>query len=385
MANRRGLSNAELELELHGLPEDCSDSESNVSDEDLSPASNSDEDFISRPSSSPDSDENLESLESYTFSVNQIQIGQLRDRSSNFISYASEASTSNCSQLESRNATTGVCVTTFHEENGTRPSLEDGSRHVGKDKTTIWTVTAHNINTHGKFSAQNVLKEAADPIAHARRNVTEGSVSSSWRMFIDDSMLRHIKKCTETEVRRHGAENSSLSLEELDAFIALLYARGAYSATNLKLHHMWSNVWGPPVFSQTMGRNRFKEIVRYLSFDMKNRNDELRPRGESLPENVVIRLMEPYLTTGRNGTTDNFFTSLKLAERLKAMQTSIVGTMKRTRKEIPAVNLSVPGPAGVKKRKLNNIERTSTLTEKELKEKMDKDSDRFSEQLYKCK
>ncbi|KAF2888432.1 hypothetical protein ILUMI_17741, partial [Ignelater luminosus] len=214
-----------------------------------------------------------------------------------------------------------------------------------------------------------------------------------------------------TEVRRHGAENWSLSLEELDA---LLYARGAYSATNLKLYHMWLNVWGPPVFSQTMGRNRFKEILCYLRFDIKNSRserlktdkfalvsetwntfienclfcykqgqdvtvdeqlfpskarcnftqfmankpdkfgikfwmladvkskymcnafpylgkDELRPEGESLPENVVIRLMEPYLRTGRNVTTDNFFTSFKLAERLKAMQTSIVGAMKRTR------------------------------------------------------
>ncbi|KAF2891488.1 hypothetical protein ILUMI_14685 [Ignelater luminosus] len=65
--------------------------------------------------------------------------------------------------------------------------------------------------------------------------------------------------------------------------------------------------------------------------------DELRLEGESLPENVVIRLMEPCLRTGRNVATDNFFTSLKLAERLKAKQTSIVGTTIRTRKEIPAV------------------------------------------------
>ncbi|KAF2892416.1 hypothetical protein ILUMI_13754 [Ignelater luminosus] len=65
--------------------------------------------------------------------------------------------------------------------------------------------------------------------------------------------------------------------------------------------------------------------------------DELRPEEEAHPENVVIKLTEPYLRRGRNVTIDNFFTSLKLAERLKAMQTSIVGTMKRTRKEIPAV------------------------------------------------
>ncbi|KAF2883036.1 hypothetical protein ILUMI_23139 [Ignelater luminosus] len=181
MANKRSLSDAELELELlHGLPEDCSDPESNVSDKYLSPASDSDKDFIPPPSNSSDCDENLkcvQSLESCTCSVNQVQIdckrkrsrgreisrgkrctvGQLRGRSSNFISYAFQASTSNCSQPESGNATSEACVTIFHEENGARSSLKVGSCHAGKDKSTIWIVTAHN---NGRFSAQNVLKEA---------------------------------------------------------------------------------------------------------------------------------------------------------------------------------------------------------------------------------
>ena len=62
--------------------------------------------------------------------------------------------------------------------------------------------------------------------------------------------------------------------------------------------------------------------------------DDLRPQSEPLSEYVVIKLMEPYIKSGRNVTTDNFFTSLKLGERLKALQTSIVGTVKRTRREI---------------------------------------------------
>ena len=45
--------------------------------------------------------------------------------------------------------------------------------------------------------------------------------------------------------------------------------------------------------------------------------------------------MEPFTGKGRNVTTDNFFTSLQLAEHLKAKNTSIVGTMNRARKEIP--------------------------------------------------
>lgn len=42
------------------------------------------------------------------------------------------------------------------------------------------------------------------------------------------------------------------------------------------------------------------------------------------------------LKKGRNVTTDNFFTSLKLAEKLRSESTSIVGTMRRARREVPA-------------------------------------------------
>jgi len=50
-----------------------------------------------------------------------------------------------------------------------------------------------------------------------------------------------------------------------------------------------------------------------------------------------MRLMPSYLNKGRNVTTDNFFTSANLARILKANDTGIVGTISRTRNEIPAV------------------------------------------------
>ena len=64
--------------------------------------------------------------------------------------------------------------------------------------------------------------------------------------------------------------------------------------------------------------------------------DAQRPQNESLSEFVVMKLMEPYLGKGRNVTTDNFFTSLNLAKRLLQKNTTIVGTLNRIRKEVPA-------------------------------------------------
>ncbi|XP_068250625.1 uncharacterized protein [Palaemon carinicauda] len=59
--------------------------------------------------------------------------------------------------------------------------------------------------------------------------------------------------------------------------------------------------------------------------------DEFRPANQHLSTHVVLKLMEPFTGKGRSVTTDNFFTSLQLAEHLKAKNTSIVGTMNKAR------------------------------------------------------
>lgn len=230
--------------------------------------------------------------------------------------------------------------------------------------------------------------------------------------------MRHIKLCTETEARRRTQDDSwTVDIEELDAFVAIMYARGVYGAKNFPLKGLWSTVWGPPFFRQTMGRNRFVEILKYVRFDIKSTRSErlktdkfalasaiwnsfiensrscykapyvtideqllpsktrcpftqyiaskpdkfgiklwllvcvsskyilngfpytgadpLRPADQSIGENVVLRLMEPYLGKGVNITTDSYFTSLKLAKRLRAASTTLVGTLNRNRREVP--------------------------------------------------
>ncbi|KAF2879644.1 hypothetical protein ILUMI_26526 [Ignelater luminosus] len=71
--------------------------------------------------------------------------------------------------------------------------------------------------------------------------------------------------------------------------------------------------------------------------------DETRPQDQVLSENVVLRLLEPFTKKGRNVTTDNFFTSVKLAKKLEKLNTTIVGTMNRSRKEVPELVKSSRG------------------------------------------
>ena len=59
-------------------------------------------------------------------------------------------------------------------------------------------------------------------------------------------------------------------------------------------------------------------------------------RGQmQLGEFVVMNLMQPYLNKGHNVTTDNFFTSKRLAENLAKEKTTIIGTVRGNRKELP--------------------------------------------------
>ena len=65
--------------------------------------------------------------------------------------------------------------------------------------------------------------------------------------------------------------------------------------------------------------------------------DETRASNIPLGEFVVSKLVEPYLGCGRCITTDSFFTSLSLAKRLLAKKTSLVGTIRANRKELPKI------------------------------------------------
>jgi hypothetical protein len=56
---------------------------------------------------------------------------------------------------------------------------------------------------------------------------------------------------------------------------------------------------------------------------------------KDLAHNVVMKLSEPFRNSGRNITTDNFFTSHTSARDLLEQNLTLLGTMRHNRKEIP--------------------------------------------------
>ena len=126
-----------------------------------------------------------------------------------------------------------------------------------------------NQKNSGRRSCHNVITQAPEPSAQAHRSIIKESVRSAWDLLIDESMLRHIQRCTEEARRVSQTHDWCVSLHELDAFLAIIYARGAHKATKIKIHELWNRLWGIPIISETMVRNRFIEMMRFLRFDYK--------------------------------------------------------------------------------------------------------------------
>ena len=63
--------------------------------------------------------------------------------------------------------------------------------------------------------------------------------------------------------------------------------------------------------------------------------DDNRPDNLKIGEHIVLDLLKPYHKSGLTIITDNFFTSLELAKRLKKKNMKLVGTIRANRRELP--------------------------------------------------
>ncbi|KAL2737032.1 hypothetical protein V1478_002206 [Vespula squamosa] len=69
--------------------------------------------------------------------------------------------------------------------------------------------------------------------------------------------------------------------------------RVVYQARNLSISHLWNSKWGLPFFCQTMGRNAFIEILKFLRFDEKTqRSKRLKTDKFALISHVWNRFIE---------------------------------------------------------------------------------------------
>ena len=90
-----------------------------------------------------------------------------------------------------------------------------------------------------------------------------------------------VKYATE-EAHRKGDTNFSLSLNELEAFITLQYPRGLYGK-NHQISFLYNKEYEIPIFPETMPRDRFIKILKYLKFDDKHNRRAWSDKNQFAP------------------------------------------------------------------------------------------------------
>ena len=90
----------------------------------------------------------------------------------------------------------------------------------------------------------------------------------------------------------------------------------------------------PDKFGQKYWLAVDKESNYLISGSFCIAKDEICPVKEHASDHTAMQLMRPYLNKGRNVTTDNYFTSVRLATQLKEKQTSLLETVNKVRQEL---------------------------------------------------
>lgn len=140
---------------------------------------------------------------------------------------------------------------------------------------THWTrVDIGSVTDRGRAPARNIIRQRSG----ATRFILN-RVDNEEDIFIEllghDNILR-ILDFTRAEANRQGNHEFEISKNDLFAFFGLCIIRGVLQGKNEPLSSFWSQDFGINVFKETMSRNRFKDIKRYLRFDDKTTRSERR-------------------------------------------------------------------------------------------------------------
>lgn len=82
--------------------------------------------------------------------------------------------------------------------------------------------------------------------------------------------------------------------------------------------------------------NRLYKIQNFI--DLFNKSGKDPSRQTSVADKVVLELINSYLDESRILCTDNFYSSVWLAEKLIPWKTDLIGTLRKNRKDISKEN-----------------------------------------------
>ena len=126
-----------------------------------------------------------------------------------------------------------------------------------------WKRISDKVN-RGRAAAENIFTQRSGPTSYSRIGVQSKSPHSAFGCLLMSPCFAQFKNI------KHGQaddKNFSVELCKLEKFIGLQIARGVLMGKNTPIHQLWSKEWGHPIFSKTINRGRYKELMKHLRFD----------------------------------------------------------------------------------------------------------------------
>ncbi|KAJ4430773.1 hypothetical protein ANN_19364 [Periplaneta americana] len=320
---------------------------------------------------------------------------------------------------EDDNVVTYDSDTEYHREIESDSSSRSSSPDQQHASTSNIAVIARSGREYTTAPPRQVRRSVQNIVSFHEGLTNEGltsNASESFKKFITPEIVNIIVHHTneEASIRNQKLTNT----EELYAFIGILILMGANNDSELPIDDLWGKVLGKNIYTATMSRIRFGELLSLIRFDDKQTRTERRkqdmfcpirevfykidelfvkyyipsahltidemlslfrgrcpfkvfmkdkpgkygilirmlsdvhtryilkmevyagkdegPAEERTAKAVVRRLVKPLEGTGRNVTTDRYYTSIELAEELyNDDKLTLVGTLKSNRKHIP--------------------------------------------------
>ena len=122
-------------------------------------------------------------------------------------------------------------------------------------------------NAEGRTSWRNIIRTrpGTTQLILSRVDTVLDVFKELWGHQNFESTLRF----TKAEALLQGNTKFSIFKLELEAFLGLCLLRGVFKGRNEPLSRFWETEHEQPIFRETMSRNKFQAILRYIRFDDK--------------------------------------------------------------------------------------------------------------------
>ncbi|KAJ8891525.1 hypothetical protein PR048_004053, partial [Dryococelus australis] len=246
---------------------------------------------------------------------------------------------------------------------------------------TQWTVASAGGRAVGRMGLHNALRESSGPSPNAKPNIDVENVASAFQLIIDGHIVEELEAfigqlslrgvcgakglsiaslwSAKWSIRFYGEtmfirfDIKSPRPEHLEqdkcALVSVIWNRSI--SKSISSYKPGADITVGEQYFPTKAKCRFTQYVSskpdkfgikfWLAVDVDSKyilngfpylgKDEKLPSDQTLSENIVILLVDPYLDNGRNITMDNFFTSGH-----KCCGLGAVSTVNRSRRDIPA-------------------------------------------------